>query len=139
MGLAIIRSTAAVILSLFIALVLVVAVEGFSAIVHPFPPEFAGSYEEMVAHVANYPGWVLAICALMYGATTFISAWLATRLGATRHPAHGYGVGAFLILAVIYNMSQLPYPLWFEVLVLLLFPLGIYWGVKLGRGETDHA
>ena len=52
-----------------------------------------------------------------------------------RHPAHGFVVGSLLILAVVFNMYQLPYPLWFEVFNLVAFPVAIYWGVKLGRGE----
>ena len=54
---------------------------------------------------------------------------------AVRHPAHGIVVGLLLLLAVVFNMYHLPYPLWFEVLNLMVFPLGIYCGVRLGRGE----
>ncbi len=131
------RSIAAVILSLTATLVLLIAVEGFSAVVHPFPEDFDGSYEQIVAHVARYPAWILAVSAVMWSGTAFVSTWLATRLGATRHPAHGFGVGALLILAVLFNMSQLPYPLWFEAICLVLIPLGIYCGVRLGRGASQ--
>ena len=135
MSYSIFRSVGSVILSLLVALVLVIAVEGFGAIVHPVPPGFNGTFEEMAEHVARSPDWVLAVAAVAWGATVFVSTWLATRLGAGRHPAHGFVVGSLLILAVVFNMYQLPYPLWFEVFNLVAFPVAIYWGVKLGREE----
>ena len=133
----IIRSVASVILSLLVAMVLVIAVEGFSAVVHPFPPGFNGTPDELKAHVARYPDWVLMAAVAAWGATTFASTWLATRVGAARHPAHGIVVGLLLLLAVVFNMYHLPYPLWFEVLNLTVFPLGIFYGVKLGRGKRN--
>lgn len=129
----VIRSVAAVIVGLLLALLLVVAVEGFSAVVHPFPDGFSGTKEEMHQHVARYPDWVLAVGGLAWGATTLASTWLATRLGVGRHPAHGILVGSLLFVAVVFNMYLLPYPLWFEILNLVIFPIGIYCGVKLGR------
>ena len=132
-----IRSVASVILSLLLAFVLVIAVEGFSAVVHPFPPGFNGTPDEMYEHVARYPDWVLAVVVVAWGVTVFASTWLAIRVGAARHPAHGIVVGLLLLLAVVFNMYMLPYPLWFEVLNLVVFPLGIYCGVKLGRGERN--
>ena len=137
MARSIIRSVGSVILSLVVALVLVIALEGASAVLHPFPPGFEGTHDEMVEHVARYPGWVLAVVVVAWGTTTFISTWLATRLGAGRHPAHGIVVGLLLLLAVIFNMYVLPYPIWFEVLNLVVFPLGSYYGAKLGRGERN--
>ena len=137
MSSSIIRSVASVILSLLVAMVLVIAVEGVSAVLHPFPPGFDGTPDEMYEHVARYPDWVLAAAVAGWGATTFASTWLATRVGAARHPAHGIVVGSLLLLAVVFNMYHLPYPLWFEVLNLVVFPLGIYYGVKLGREERN--
>lgn len=133
MAASILRSAGSIILALVVALILVIAVEGFSAVVHPFPEGFDGTPESMKAHVANYPDWVLVVAALAWGATTFISTWVATRLGTNRHPAHGIAIGLLLLAAVIFNMSMLPYPIWFEILILILFPLGIFFAIKLGR------
>jgi len=139
----ILRSVGAIIASLVVAMVLIVAIEGLSAIVHPFPPDVDTSDPEVVkAHVAGYPGWILALAAVAWGFTTFVSVWLATRLGAGRHPAHGIVVGLILLSAGVMNMLMLPYPIWFELLNLVTFPLGIYWGVKLARagrgGSPGH-
>ena len=68
-----IRSALAVIISLVVAFVLVVALEGASAVLHPLPAEFDGSQNAMLDHVANYPNWVLAIVVVIWGATTFVS------------------------------------------------------------------
>jgi len=58
----ILRSAGSIILSLVIALVLLMLVEGASAIFHPFPPGVDTSDLEVCkAHVAKYPRWVLAL------------------------------------------------------------------------------
>jgi uncharacterized protein YacL len=72
------------------------------------------------------------VAVVAWGLTTFVSAWLATRLGSGRHRAHGIVVGLILLALVVMNMSMLPYPVWFWVANLLVFPLGFYWGAKLG-------
>jgi hypothetical protein len=134
---AMIRSVGSVLLSLVVAFILIVALEGISAVVHPVPPDFDGTSEAMHEHVANYPDWVLAVVVVIWGATTFVSTWLATRLGTNKHPAHGIAVGLLLFAAVVFNMYLLPYPLWFEAANVAVFLLCIYWGVKLGRTPTN--
>ena len=49
------RVVAAIAAGMTVAFILVVAVELFSAVVHPVPPDFNGSMEEMRLHVARYP------------------------------------------------------------------------------------
>ena len=94
----------------------------------------------MFEHVANYPVWVLALLGgAGWGITMLLGTWLATRLGTRRHPAHGIAVGLTLFAAVIFNMSMLPYPFWFVILDLIVLPLAIFYGIRLGRdsgGET---
>ncbi len=133
------RSTGAITVSLVVAMALIIAIEGFSAIFHPFPPGVDTSDIEVCkAHVAKYPQWILAVAVVGWGGTTFVSAWLATRLGAGRHPAHGIAVGSLLLLAAAFNMLMLPYPVWFEVANYVIFPLGTFAAVKLARGPQSH-
>lgn len=128
-----VQSGGAVLLGLVVATVLIIGVEVFSSIVHPFPPDVDPTdFEVCKAHVARYPWGVLLLGALAWGLTTFLSAWLATRLGSGRHRAHGIVVGAILLALAIMNMSMLPYPIWFWACNLILFPLGFYWGARLG-------
>lgn len=134
------RSTGAIILSLVVAGVLLVAIEAFSASVHPFPPEADPmDLEDCRAHVAQYPQWVLAVAAIGWYFTVFVSCWLATRLGTGSHPAHGIAVGLLLLLLAGFNMFLLPYPLWFETANYVIFPIAIFAAVRLGsRGRSPR-
>ena len=67
-----------------------------------------------------------------------MSAWIATRMGAGRHPAHGNAIGSLLLLAAAFNMFMLPYPVWFELGNLLILPLAIFGAVKVGRAPQPH-
>ncbi len=128
------RSAGAITLSLVVAMTLIIAVEVVTAIFHPFPPGVDTSDQEVIkAHVAKFPHWVLAIAVVGWGVTIFVSVWIATRMGAGRHPAHGVAIGSLLLLAVVFNMFMLPYPVWFEVVNILIFPLAIFWAVRIGR------
>ena len=107
--------------------------EVVSSIVHPFPADVDPTDQEAIkAHVARCPAWVLAMAVVAWGLTTFLSAWLATRLGTGRHFAHGVVVGLILLALVVLNMSLLPYPIWFWVANLVGFPLGFSLGAMLG-------
>lgn len=109
------------------------AIEVVSSIVHPFPSGVDPTDCEVCqAHVARYPAWVLLLAVLGWGLTTFVSVWLATRLGAGRHRAHGFVVGPLLLALAVMNMSMLPYPIWFWASNLVVFPLGFYYGATLG-------
>ena len=128
------RSAAAITVSLVVAMALIIAVEVVTGIFHPFPPGVDTSDHEVIkAHVAKFPHWVLAIGIVGWGGTTFVSAWIATRMGAGRHPAHGIAIGSLLLLAAAFNMFMLPYPVWFELGNLLILPLAIFGAVKVGR------
>jgi hypothetical protein len=103
---------AGVIAGMLVALVLVIAVELASAVVHPLPADFGGTQEEMCAHVARYPAWVLALVVPAWGVIALAGTWTAGRLG-------GRGaallVGLLLIAGVLWNISMLPYPMWFKI------------------------
>lgn len=109
------------------ALILVVAVELFSAIVHPFPPDFQGSTEEICRHVERYPDWVLAAVVPLWGGTALLTAWLAGRLG---NRGCALFLGALLLAAVIWNVSMLPYPLWFKILQPIVILIAVVAGVR---------
>ena len=132
------RSVGAIIASLVVAMMLIIAVEAITAIFHPFPLGVDTTDHEVVkAHVAKFPHWVLALAVIGWGSTVFASAWLATRLGAGRHPAHGIAIGSLLILAAAFNMLMLPYPVWFELVNLLILPLAMFGAVKCGRAPLS--
>lgn len=128
------RSTAAVCAGLVLAFIGVIGVEVLSNVLHPFPPGIdPTSMDACRAHVARYPTGVLFLGAMAWALTVFVSSWLATRLGTNRQPAHGIVVGMILLGLAIFNMSLLPYPLWFWG-NLLTFPACFLSGSRLGRG-----
>jgi hypothetical protein len=115
-----------------VALVLLIAVEAFSAVVHPLPPDFAGTEEEMCAHVARYPQWVLAVVVPAWAFTAWAATWSAKRIGSLayasplgrgRELSSGRGkfaplaIALLLAAAVVCNVSMLPYPLWFKIVM----------------------
>jgi hypothetical protein len=129
----VLRSLAAIFFGLCLAFLLLVAVEFFSAVVHPFPKDFGGTPEEMCRHVQRYPQWVLAVVVPAWAATAFVSTWIARRVG----NLYSYiVVGLLLLAALVLNISMLPYPIWFKVANLLVIPAAITVGSFVGR--TPH-
>ena len=140
MTISLVRSIGSVLLGLIVALALVIAVEGISAVLHPFPPDFSNTREEVIAHVANCPVWILVLLGgVGWAVTAFAATWLSTRLGTARHAGHGYTVGLILLAAAVFNMSMLPYPIWFWVLDLIALPLAICIGTRLAQGKVPRS
>lgn len=133
------KSLAAVVAGIVVAFAGLIAVEAMSAVLHPAPPGVdLSNIEACKAHVARYPAGVLALCGAGWGLVAFASAWVATRLGTSRHLAHGLSVGALLLAAAIFNMAMLPYPAWFW-LNLIVLPAAFVYGAMLGRGKLQVA
>jgi hypothetical protein len=130
------RTILAVVAGMAVALVLVIGVELFSAVVHPVPPGFTATMDEMCQHVARYPHWVLGTVVLLWSATTFISTWVATRIG---NRLAGIAVILILTLAIVFNVSMLPYALWFKVVMLSCFPVACYLGCRRGVRMSSPA
>jgi hypothetical protein len=131
------RVAAAIVVGMIVAFILIVAVELFGAVVHPVPPDFKETMEEMSLHVASYPQWVLALVVPAWAATAFASTWVAGRLG-NRYCA--WFIGLLLLAALIHNLSMLPYPIWFKILNLVAIPAASLLGDRLSiRSETPGA
>ncbi len=125
----VLRGVAGVAVGLGLALGLVLAVELYSERVYPMPPEAHESMEAMCAHVASYPHWVLATVVLIWGATGFLSTWVAGRIGGR---GAGLAVGGLLMAGLILNLSLLPYTPWFKLLMpVALLAAGLL-GLRLG-------
>lgn len=147
----ILRNLAAVMAGLILAFMLVVAVEIYGAVVHPLPQGFGGTQEEMCRHVEQFPAWVLASVVPAWGATAFLSAWLARRIADTDVPPSNVAgatyaslnhsaavVGFVLAAAVVVNVSMLPYPMWFKIACLLVVPWAAVAGSR-SRGQNRTA
>jgi len=124
------RTLLAVVAGMGLAFVLVVAVEMFSAVVHPFPPGFDPNAPGSIpAHVQRYPGWVLAVVVLMWGATAAAATWAASRIGGR---LAGALVTLLLACALAFNLSMLPYVMWFKVAMPAALFVACLLGVKFG-------
>ncbi len=123
-----VRIVAGTVIGLFVAFVLIVGVEGFSAVVHPLPKDFGGTMEEMCRHVERYPQWVLAVVVPMWAVAALVSTLVAQRIG--NRYSSGV-VGLLLLLALVFNISKLPYPIWFKLVTLLVVPVAIIAGSRV--------
>jgi hypothetical protein len=126
------RTFVAIIAGLLAALVLIVLVELFSTVVHPVPPDFGGTMEGMCQHVAGYPNWVLAVVVPAWGVAAFVSTWTANRIG---NRGSAIFVGLLLLAALVFNISKLPYPIWFKVVNLLVIPTALVLGSLLSSRQ----
>ena len=132
----IVRSVGAVILALVVAMIFATVVEVVSAIIYPFPPGAdTSNCEVIIAYQKELPAGGFLIAIVGWSLAAFASSWVATRLGASRHPAHGIGIGAILIGLAVVNMSVLAYPIYFWVSILLLLPAGSVFGMMLVRAR----
>ncbi len=126
------RTLVAIIAGMLVAFVLIVAVELFSAVVYPTPPDFGGTMEEMCEHVASYPTWVLALVVPAWGGAAFVSTWTANKIG---NRGSAIFVGLLLLAAVVFNISKLPYPIWFKLVILLVIPTALVLGSLLSSRQ----
>ena len=134
----IVRSVLAVIAGLVAAMFLIVGTEAVWAVVYPPAPGVdLHDREACKAHIAQLPADAFVIAAAGWGLAVLAGSWVATRLGAGRHPAHGYVVGLILSAAALMNMLMLPYPALFWGLNLVSFPVCTYLGTQWGRGRSS--
>jgi len=119
-----VRGPLAVVAGMGLAFALVVAVEWFSSVVHPLPAGFDGNIPE---HVRRYPGWVLAVVVMMWGATAAAAAWVASRIGGR---LAGALVTLLLASALAFNLSMLPYAMWFKIAMPAAFFVACLLGVR---------
>ena len=132
---AVLRSLAAVLAGLLVLFVLTVAVEAFSAVVHPFPEGFGGTQEEICQHVERYPQWVLAVVIPAWAVAAFASTWTAARIGNLYSSAI---VGLLLLAALVCNISMLPYPTWFKIANLLVIPIAVFAGSRISTRRQSQ-
>lgn len=119
------RPSIAVVAGVLVAVTLLVAVEAFSEMVHPAAP-FHGNVPEQVR---QYPGWVLAVVVFAWGGTAIAATWAASRIG---NRVSGGIVALLLAWGLVFNLSMLPYVMWFKVAMAVAFPLACIVGIRFG-------
>ncbi|MHB1560935.1 MAG: hypothetical protein ACYC61_26065 [Isosphaeraceae bacterium] len=125
-----------VVLGFLLAFLLIVGVEGYSAVVHPFPPGVEQTSEAICRHVERYPQWILASVVPMWAAAALAGTWVAGRIGSVY--SAGF-VGLLLLAALALNLAMLPYPTWFKGACLIVVPAAIVAGGRFSkrRGMRD--
>jgi hypothetical protein len=121
------RTLLAVVVGMAVALALVMGVELFSAVVYPIPADLHGNIPE---HVRRYPHWVLGVVVLAWGAISTTATWVASRIG---NPFAGTVVALLLAWALIFNLTKLPYTLWFKIVMFGVFPIASLLGITHGK------
>ena len=127
------RTLLAVVAGMALALALVVAVEWFSSVVHPFPADLNGNIGE---HVRRYPHWVLGVVVLAWGATAAAATWVASRIGGR---LAGIIVSLLLAWGLVFNLAMLPYTVWFKVAMPIAFSVACLLGIKYGTRVPSPA
>lgn len=128
-----VRAVVAFGLGLITSFALIVGVEVISNLVHPFPSDFQGTSEEICMHVANYPDWILAGVVVAWGLTAAVGTWIAQRIGSVYSAT---ALALLLTAGVAFNISMLPYAIWFKVAVIIAVPLASLVGAKYALSNS---
>lgn len=121
---------AGVVAGIVVTFVLVVGVEAYSSVVHPFPEGIELTHEEICKHVERYPTWILASVVPMWMAAAFAGTWMAGKIGGVF--ASGF-VGILTTAMLFLNLWMAPYPIWFRIGMIIAGPLAVYLGLPKGR------
>lgn len=123
------RFLAGIATGMAVAFAMVILVEIYSGKVHPLPPDLEHSMEVMCAHVEAYPSWVLATVVPMWGLTAFAGASVAGIVGSRMS---SIVLGVLILGLLLFNLSMLPYPTWFKVVMPIMALAGLVLGTKAG-------
>ena len=131
------RRALAVLAGVGVAIGIVFAVESISSRFYPLPPVTSYSDPEaMTAMMSRLPRAALLIVLLGWGLATMAGAWIAARV-AGRRQGPAWTVGVVLLAAAVFNMLELPHPLWFWIAGVAVFLPAAWLGGRLaGAGMS---
>jgi hypothetical protein len=133
------RGFAAVMMGLIVAFAVTFGVEFINNQMYPLP---AGTDPHdpvaMKAAIAQLPANALMVVLVGWFLAALSGTWVATRIARGDHrPA--WFLGVLLVAAAVGNMLAIPHPVWFWVAALILYPVGIMLGARIGAGATRPA
>jgi hypothetical protein len=131
----VLRTVLATIAGFVASFALIIGVEVFSNIVHPLPNDFSHDPEAVCRHVAKYPAWVLAVVVVAWGLTAAVGTWISQKLGNVYSASV---LGLLLVAGVGLNFFMLPYPIWFEVVIMIVMPIAAFAGGRLAFRPKTH-
>jgi hypothetical protein len=133
------RGFAAVMMGLVVAFAVSFGLELINSRIYPLPPGTDPHDPVAVkAAIARLPTTALAVVLLGWFLAALSGSWVATRIARGDHrPA--WFLGVLLVAAAIGNLLEIPHPVWFWVAALLLYPVGILLGARLGDSAVTPA
>ncbi len=131
-----VRRVSAVAAGLFVAVLIIMAVQALSGLLYPAPPGLdLTDREAFAAYARQLPIGALLIVELSYllgslaaGATV---AWVAR----DSHTRLAMAAGVVLTLAGFTNLAAIPHPVWFAVLTTVTYIPCAWLGVRVVRGR----
>ena len=132
------RSFLAIFFGIIIAHIVIGCVEWVSYQVYPIPPNIDINDMKAVSEwVASLPlgAFLFILLAWLLG-TTAGTAW-AARFEDQRPLLHAYIVGGIMLALGIANMQAIEHPIWFQVLGIIVFPIGTAAGHHLAKRPID--
>jgi hypothetical protein len=125
------RALGGVVAGVLLAVAVIIVVELVSHAIYPPPPGTNIDDPAAIARAAaQAPLNALLMVILGWTLGTFCGCWLAGRVG--RRPGPAVTPGVLVFAAGIANMFQIPHPLWFKIVSLLLVAVAAIAGAALG-------
>ncbi|RMG68257.1 MAG: hypothetical protein D6715_02720 [Calditrichaeota bacterium] len=126
------RNFLAVIVGMFVGALTVGLVEILGNFVFPLPRDVDLSTPEAISQaMASIPLGAMLFVLLAWAMGSLVGGFLAAWLAASHHSTMALAVGGILMIGGITTLVQIPHPLWFSVIGLLLFLPAAYLGGKL--------
>jgi hypothetical protein len=130
------RNILAVVIGLFLAVIVIMAVEWVSSFLYPLPagldPYDAVAMRDHLAK-SPIPAGALLIVALGWFLGAAVGTWFAVWMGRRAPAVLAAVLGGLILASSVANMLMLPHPSWFWPVGLAASPLGAYVGMLLGR------
>ena len=127
----------AVIAGIITSFILIAIVEYISALVYPLPPgtDFK-NVEAMKQLMQTLPVGALWFVVLAYTVGSFGGGLIAAIVAPSYKIRSGIIVGCVVMAGGIMNLIDIPHPLWFAVITLLVFVPFAYLGGLIGAGKS---
>jgi len=130
------RTIAATLAGLLVAVALVFVIELLSHKIWPPPAAITGTSdkEALRAAVDSMPAGALMSVAIAWIAGALGGGFVAARISRKALPA--CIVGGFIVLSGIANLLMIPHPFWFWIVAIVLVPMAALVSARLGAPRT---
>jgi len=131
----VIRGIVAVVFGTVVGGMILAAVEALGHRVYPPPPGMNPNDPESIrAAMAQLPMGALLFVLLAWAAGAVGGGWLAALIARRARVRLALLVGALLLAGGVFTLIQIPHPLWFQVVGVLVFLPAAYLGARVATG-----